>query len=221
MGVEMKFGTNDVVAEIIGRGKIIKQVSPIKRIDWEAIERQFVQTESRPTIKGLCRELKINPSTMYIKANEDGWWEKRESYWKAIHESVGKEIYQRTIRRSISRVTKIANSIDKVIKDLSTDKKISEASVSDLEKLLKIEQRLLTEVPGQPAHDRERADTIVEIQVARLRAITGERGANLENLINAGLRRLGLIEGKTPSDGPPPERQGVRVRPPPPQEREG
>lgn len=180
--------------------------------DWDEIERFYVQDESLPSYRGTSKIFKVNLSTLIKHANKGDWQKKREEYWSEVNEKVFKKVKTFTIANRVQRFTKVSKTINKVITNLSKQSKIREATVQDLAKLMDIEARLLDAGGTADKVDDDTVAEIVQMQITRIRAIKGDRSANLNRVLNAGLKRLGFAEGETPSDGDTPQRQGVRVR---------
>jgi hypothetical protein len=184
--------------------------------DWAAIEQYYVQDESLPSYRGIARQFGISLSSVIKHANADDWQKKRESYWANVQQEVFDKVKIFQVANRVQRFKSVSATVNKVIKQLGTKGKIREATVQDLAKLLDIEAHLLRGAIGQDGVSEETMAEIVEAQIIRIRKISGDRRDNLDQLLNSGLRRLGLFEGEAAGDGSGPQRQGVRVRPAPP-----
>jgi hypothetical protein len=219
MGVDAHFSGNGK-KKSRGRSKTTI-TTPRDHYDWVMIEQFFVQDESLPTYVAIKKKFKISIPTIMKHANRDEWEKKREEYWTKVQNDVFKRVQTYTVANRVNRFKKVSSTINRMIAALSKQGKINESTVQDLARMMDIEASLLRGAISSEGASDEVMTEIVEAQILRIRKISGERRDNLDALLNAGLQRLGLVEGEEAGDGSGPQREGVRVRPALPQEREG
>lgn len=204
MGVEMVVGFNDQPPRKRGELK--------RAIDWLLVKQYYVQDESLPSYYGLAKKFDIDMVTVIQHSNEEGWIQKREDYWNAVSSEVFKKVKTQTIARRVTRYKKIGTAIDRVLSSLLTKKKVNQATANDLWRLLQIEAQLIEGTPAKSEAERETVAEIISTQILRIKKIEGGRGENLNQVLNAGLRRLGILQEQEAGDGDSEKRQGVRVR---------
>lgn len=187
-----------------------KKKMPTK-IDWGLMEKEYVASEEPVPLSHLARRYGVSNRITYVRAAEGGWVQKRIDYWRDIHDVVLSEVRDRVTRQRINRFHDVAGLIDDVIRNLMEQDNVSEMTVSDLTRLLEVERSIVNNIPDV-SRDVDQMDEIVETQILMIQRIGSARGQNIENLVNNGLHRLGILspkkvqnEAEEPKEGQPVE----------------
>lgn len=186
--------------------KAARTRKPVKtKINWDEAERFFVQDESLPSVCDVARKFGVSFVTAYKWANERDWINKRAEYWGDVNAEVSSMIRSDTVNRLYKRWDKISKMVDDLINDLSSDAGRSEMTVSDLMRLIALEKQMVDEMPRPEGQEDDQSfSKILDVQVARIRSIQGGRSDNFNEVVNAGLRRLGIVDADretTPASG--------------------
>ena len=174
----------------------------------------YIMEDHPQSIRGLCERFNAQKTTVGIWARREEWARKRKEHWQAIQEDKLAIHGSQMVERDLLRLEGLSETIDGILKELSSKERIKKMVVRDLLDLMRIEFDLIHRLP-LTGHQMNQGATVVEAQVVQVRAI-GERSQNLNEIVSAGLRRLGLFAEQAapppPSDGLGAERENVTVR---------
>jgi hypothetical protein len=174
-------------------GLMARRLHPTK-IDWSEAERRYITANPMVPVTVIAKEFGVGVNRTTCHAADENWVQKRIDFWAKIDKTIMKELEADAISRSVKRIKGVRGTVDNLIKELSTKRRITEMDTNDLARLMAIEKQMIDTRPGRDVVRTDDLDTVVETQIIAIRQVTGKRAENLANNLNSSLKRLGVID---------------------------
>lgn len=155
----------------------------VKNIPWELIRAEFVQSEGPITIQELAKKHSVHPATMYQRCHRERWHDRRSEFWRDVVEQARKQLTDEFAASKVRRARAVSRSIDSWLEKLEGK---DEVVVNELLQLIRLEKELLEVRDGNEGQDE------FEIHVAAIRTRIGRVNDSLRDVVDSGLRRLGV-----------------------------
>lgn len=168
------------------------------KINWYEAETLYVTDASLPPVADVAAKYGVSTVTAYKWAHKKEWGRKRKEYWESVNKGMEDTLRQEQIVRYKKRIDNVSRLIDELLEDLHLKGHMDEMGTGDLLRLMAAEKEMLDGLP-KPNDGREDDDAmreILNVQITRIRTLSGARGGNFNKVVNSGLRRLGLMEGE-------------------------
>jgi transposase-like protein len=164
----------------------------VKNIPWELIRAEFVQSEGPITIQELAKKHSVHPATMYQRCHRERWHDKRSDFWRGVVDQARKQLTDEFAASKVRRARAVSRAIDSWLEKLEGK---DEVMVNELLQLVRLEKELLEVRDGNEQQDQ------FEIHVAAIRTRIGRVNDSLRDVVDSGLRRLGVEVNPTSEDG--------------------
>jgi hypothetical protein len=164
-------------------GVVMDKTGLVKNIPWELIRSEFVQSEGPITIQELAKKHQVHPATMYQRCHRERWHDKRGDFWRDVTEQARKQLTDEFAASKVRRARAVSRSIDTWLERLEGK---DEVAVNELLQLIRLEKELLE------VRDENEGDDQFEIHVAAIRSRIGRVNDSLRDVVDSGLRRLGV-----------------------------
>lgn len=158
----------------------------VRNIPWEVIRAEFVQSEGPVTIQELAKKYEVHPATMYQRCGREKWHDRRAEFWRDVVEDARKQLADEFAASKVRRARAVSRSIDSWLERLEGKEDVA---VNELLQLVRLEKELLEVRDGSETQDE------FEIHVAAIRTRIGRVNDSLKDVVDSGLRRLGVSDG--------------------------